>query len=61
MVAFISETRDVFPEVAPEMVVLSNFEDEDDLHFPPKLKKSTKPTPLSFIIPSTQHSTPHSL
>ncbi len=31
MVAFISETRDVFPKVALEMVVLSNFEDEDDL------------------------------
>jgi len=61
MVAFISKTRDVFPEVAPKMVVLSNFEDEDDLHFLPKLKQSTKPTPISSIILSTQHSTPHSL
>jgi hypothetical protein len=37
------------------MAVVSNFEDEDDLHFLPKLKQSTKPTPLSSIIPSTQN------
>jgi hypothetical protein len=55
-----SKTRDVFLEVALEMVVLSNFKDEDDLHFLPKLKQSTKPTPLSPIIPFTQHSTPGS-
>jgi hypothetical protein len=60
MVAFISETKDFFPQAAPEVVVLSNFEDEDDLCFFTKLKQSTKPTPLSFITPSTQHSTPGS-
>jgi hypothetical protein len=46
VVAFILGTRDFFPQAALEMVVLSNFEDEDDLHFLPKLKQSTKPTPL---------------
>ncbi len=55
MVAFISRTRDFFPQAALEMAVLSNFEDKDDLHFLPKLKQSTKPTPLSFVIPSTQN------
>jgi hypothetical protein len=55
VVTFISRTRDFFPQVAFEMVVLSNFEDEDDLRFITKLKQSTKPTPLSSIT----HSTPN--
>ncbi len=55
VVAFILKTRDFFFQVALEMVVLSNFEDKDDLRFLPKLKQSTKPTPLSSIIPSTQN------
>jgi hypothetical protein len=44
-----------FPQVTLEMVVLSNFEVEDDLRFLPKLKQSTETTYLSSIIPSTQN------
>jgi hypothetical protein len=54
VVVFILGKKDFFPQAAFEMMVLSNFEDEDDLRFLPKLKQSTKPTPLSSIIPSTQ-------
>jgi len=42
-----------FFQVAPETVELSDFEDEDNLHFFQALKQSTKPTPYLFPTPSS--------
>jgi len=41
----------VFFQVAPKTVELSNFENEDNLHFFQALKQSTKPTPSLLPTP----------
>jgi hypothetical protein len=42
-----------FFQVAPETMELSDFEDEDNLHFFQALKQLTKPTPSLVPTPSS--------
>jgi hypothetical protein len=61
VVAFSSKVLGIsFPQTTLEIVVLSNYENKDNLFFFQELKQSIEPTPSSFIILSTQHFAPGS-
>jgi hypothetical protein len=58
---FLRENGILFFQDVLETMVLSNFEDENDLQFFQKLKQSLAPVPPSFVVILEQQTIPSSL